>query len=77
MTTEKETTPPSREDMIVWYKEQIEFLKVQHEYAKLRKEVQEFEADRLEAISKIAFYQGKLEQSAQPEGSEEEKSGDE
>lgn len=75
MSTEKETTPPSREDMIIWYKEQIRFLKVQHEYAKLRKEVQEYEAERLEAISKVAFYQGKLSQSAQP--SEEETSKDE
>ena len=67
MSTEKEPTPPSRADMIAFYKEQIEYLEVQHCYATLRKEIQEAEAARLEAIAKIAFFQGKLNNDSVPE----------
>ena len=64
MTEQQER--PSREQMVQWYKEEIELASLRAELAKLQRDAAVSEAERINAIAAIA-------QMTQPEQEEEEK----
>lgn len=49
-----EEQKPTREQMIVWYKEEIELASLRAELAKLQRDAAVSEAERIQAISVIA-----------------------
>jgi len=49
-------TPPTKEEIIKFYKEQIEVAKVRKELSLLNAEIAEYETRRIEAIAKAAQY---------------------
>jgi len=56
MTTESEKKIPTVAEMIAHYKEQITLLEYQLKYATLRREIQEEETKRIEAVAKYAYF---------------------
>ena len=50
----EQTTQPSREQMIQWYKDEIELATLRSELAKLQRDAVVFEAERINAIGAIA-----------------------
>jgi hypothetical protein len=55
MTTEqKSANPPSREDIIKWYKDEIELATLRADLAKLQRDAAVSEAERINAIGAIA-----------------------
>lgn len=63
---------PSHEDVIEFYKKQNEILELRRENSRLQTEIASFEADRYEAIAKMAYYQGKMTESIKPAEEETE-----
>ena len=56
MNQEKEKTPASREERIKWYKDQIEMASLVTELSKLNSRRIVYEAERLEALERIARF---------------------
>jgi hypothetical protein len=56
MTTESEKKIPTVAEMVAHYKEQITLLEYQLKYAILRREIQEEETKRIEAVAKYAYF---------------------
>lgn len=52
--SEKNQTPPTREQMIQWYKDEIELATLRADLAKLQRDAAVSEAERIQAISVIA-----------------------
>lgn len=50
----EQTTQPSREQMIQWYKDEIELATLRSELAKLQRDAVVYEAERINAIGAIA-----------------------
>jgi hypothetical protein len=50
----EQTAQPSREQMIQWYKDEIELATLRSELAKLQRDAVVFEAERINAIGAIA-----------------------
>lgn len=65
MTENKER--PSREQMIQWYKEEIELATLRMELAKLQRDATVYEAERLNAIGAIAQMTQSDEEAAAPD----------
>lgn len=63
---------PTHEEVVEFYKTQNEILELRKESARLQAEISQFEADRYEAIAKLAHYQGMLQKAATPPSEEEE-----
>ncbi len=51
---------PTLDEMKAFYEEQLPFLEVQLRYATLKKEIQQADAERFEAIAKIAYFKGNM-----------------
>jgi hypothetical protein len=58
---------PTLDEMKAFYEEQLPFLEVQLRYATLKKEIQQADAERIEAIAKIAYLKGNMQNMAAAE----------
>lgn len=67
MSTEEQKIP-TREEMIAFYEEQMPLLEAQLKYTVIRKEIQEAEAARIEAVAKIAYFQTNMHKQEAPQG---------
>ena len=67
MENQTEQTQPSREQIIEWYKAEIELASLRAELSKLRRDAAVNEAERLNAIGAIAQMTQPQEESAKPE----------
>jgi cell division protein FtsB len=56
---------PTHEDVVEFYKKQNEILELRRENARLQTEIATFEADRYEAIAKMAHYQGMMQKASE------------
>lgn len=63
---------PTHEEVVEFYKTQNEILELRKENARLQAEISLHEADRYEAIAKLAHYQGMLAKAATTPDEEEE-----
>lgn len=60
MSTESTEKQPTKEEVMAWYKEQIEMAKLRHELAKLQSETVQEEARRIQATMMIAQMQAPM-----------------
>ena len=65
--SEEQKAQPTREQMIQWYKDEIELAKLRAELAGLQRDATVYEAERIQAIGAIA------QMTQAPEDSKEEK----
>jgi hypothetical protein len=52
--SEEQKEKPSREQMVKWYKDEIELASLRSELAKLQRDATVYEAERIQAIGMIA-----------------------
>jgi hypothetical protein len=68
MENQTEQTQPTREQMVQWYKDEIELATLRAELAKLQRDAVVHEAERINAIAAIAqMTQQPQEEGAKPE----------
>jgi FKBP-type peptidyl-prolyl cis-trans isomerase len=75
MSTQKDqeqVTPPSKEQVLKFYKEQIEVAKLRRDLAQLVAETAEFDARRVEANAKVAYFSNPQGPQNKPNNSETE-----
>lgn len=60
MSQNQEDREPTKEEVIAWYKEQIELAKLRHELAELQSKAVQEEAKRLQAMVIIAQFKTPL-----------------
>jgi len=75
MENQTEQKQPSREEIIKWYKDEIEMATLRAELAKLQRDAAMSEAERINAIAAIAqmTQQPQEEEEGKPEGKPEAK----
>ena len=68
MENQTEQTQPSREQIIQWYKDEIELATLRAELSKLQRDAVVNEAERINAVAAIAqMTQGQSEEGPKPE----------
>jgi len=60
MSQNQKDREPTKEEVIAWYKEQIELAKLRHELAELQSKAVQEEAKRLQAMAIIAQFKTPL-----------------
>lgn len=73
MSTQDEnaTDTPTREQVVEWYTEQIELHKLRRELAELQRDIAAYDAEKMEAIAKSAYFTGKLQPEQESHDEEE------
>lgn len=68
MDNQQQDAQPKRQDVIKWYKDQIQMAKLRHELTVLQSETVQAEAMRLEAMAVMAKFKGEKSPQEQNDG---------